>query len=110
MHCDHCHKPLPDDAPIWRVSVAYSVNDYVPSTQSWCEACAGGEWLHWQRWRPPSECHHCGRTVILTGRRPVPLHIVCGDACRNAIYTAQARARRARFGGKGTCQSGGKPG
>ena len=121
MRCDNCHRPVPDDATIWRVSVGYSVNS--SAVQSWCAACwesrfgprkilppeaenwsedrrqsllrAYAEIPHF-RWHPAQACEHCGRPVIFHAVRRIPLHAVCGDACRYAVKLAQARARYAR--------------
>jgi hypothetical protein len=92
MHCDRCHKPVPADATIWRVSIGYSLVFYPPGVQSWCATCASDR--HYHRWHPAQPCDHCGRPVIFDGARRIPLHAVCGEACRYALRLVQARASR----------------
>ena len=113
---------MPDDAPIWRVSVGYSATYPPGAVQSWCAACKSEldrktlppEFENWPEdrrerllrayaeniprwcWHPALSCEHCGRPVIFNGARRIPLHAVCGDACRYAVKLAQARARYAR--------------
>ena len=118
MHCDHCHEPVPDDATIWRVSVGYGCTHPPGAVQSWCAACASRfdprrslppEAENWpedrrqrllrafaelphNRWHPAQPCERCGRPVIFHAVRRIPLHAVCGDACRYALRLTQARA------------------
>jgi hypothetical protein len=116
MHCDRCHKPVSDDAPIWRISIGYS-GPPQSAVQSWCNACANRRielfnrlppdaenWSEDRRqrllkayadhWHPARPCQHCGRPVIFHAVRRIPLHAVCGPVCRLAVYAAQARWRR----------------
>ena len=112
---------MPDDAPIWRVSVGYprpihrapcshgvplaeselDRKTLPPEFENWPEdrrerlLRAYAENIpHW-RWHPALSCEHCGRPVIFNGARRIPLHAVCGDACRYAVMLAQARVRAA---------------
>jgi hypothetical protein len=94
MQCARCRKRVSDGAPIWRVSIGYGLMYYPPAVQSWCAACAAT--LAGRRWHPEQPCEQCGRPVFFTASRRIPLHAVCGDACRSAVKLAQARTRRAR--------------
>jgi hypothetical protein len=87
MRCQNCHRELTADEPVYRVATGHAVG-------SLCACCAtqspdAALFLD-QRWRPPQRCCHCGRPVILNGRRRVPRYIACSDRCRQAARnTAQ---------------------
>ena len=51
-------------------------------------------WLQFRRWRGPMSCQSCDRAVIHDTVRKVPKHVVCGPACRLAVYAALARKKR----------------
>jgi hypothetical protein len=57
---------------------------------------------------PVRSCERCGRPVIFDASRRIPLHAVCGDACRYAVKLAQARARHARRPQPVSCVTCGK--
>jgi hypothetical protein len=87
MRCQNCHRELTGDEPVYRVATGHAVG-------SLCAYCAtqspdAALFLD-QRWRPPQRCCHCGRPVILNGRRRLPRHVACSDRCRQAARnTAQ---------------------
>lgn len=92
MRCQNCRRELTADEPVYRVAIGYNL----VSRQRWdgrsvgslCAYCAtqspDAVSFPDQRWRAPKPCCHCGRPVILNGRRRVPHYIACGDRCRRA--------------------------
>jgi hypothetical protein len=103
VNCEFCRRKLIATEPIWRF---YGFNGRRDSLSSICDDCflernRFGAENYWEkylkseltRWRDPSPCAHCGRPVRIRRRYKLRL-VVCGVACRQAIYNARARARR----------------
>jgi hypothetical protein len=98
MRCQNCHRDLMADEPVYRVATGYKQiwrkrwnGDSVASI---CAQCAtrslDAAFFGDQCWRAPEPCRHCGRPVILNGRRRAPHFVVCGERCRKARHnTAQ---------------------
>jgi hypothetical protein len=96
MRCQNCRRELTAVEPVYRVATGYNLiwrkrwDDH--TVGSLCTDCAtrspdAALFLD-QRWRPPQRCCHCGRPVILNGRRRAPRFIACGDRCRQAARNA----------------------
>ena len=111
MQCNLCRREMSPADPIYRVSVAYSMNMQDISHGGVFEVCAeccatkpfvgvadmlgvDFSWLATRQWRPPKPCEKCGRPVICDMRRKLSKYVVCSDGCRRAVYGAVARARR----------------
>jgi hypothetical protein len=114
MRCQHCHRELSADEPVYRPVTLRSSSLH----WSWggiigalCAECAGlrveypksdGTLLDValfgdQEWRAAEACYGCGRPVVLSGRRPPPRYVVCGQECRRkASDKAAADLRRRR--------------
>jgi hypothetical protein len=110
MQCQLCRREMASADPIYRVSVAYSMNMRDISHGGVFEVCAeccatkpiisvaempgvDFSWLATRQWRPPKPCEKCGRPVIWDMRRKLPKYVVCSDGCRRAVYGAVARAK-----------------
>jgi hypothetical protein len=93
--------------PVYRAWI--STGAYSMGLRSLCTECAAK--LHYQEWRPPLTCDHCGCPVILNGRRPQPTVVACGKACQIGVYNKRARARRKVTNAQVTCAAAscGKP-
>ena len=89
MHCDRCHKPVPEDATIWRVSVGYSVANppLLGAVQSWCATCASDH--HYHSRHPAQPCDHCARPGGLWWR---PADTSARGLRRNLPLCRQARS------------------
>src|SRR5580704_1203634 len=103
MQCKLCRREMGSTDPIYRVSVAYSINTRDISHGGVFEVCAeccatkpGVEfrWLTGHQWRSPEPCKRCGRPVISDMQRKQPKHVVCSDQCRRAVYNAMQVAKR----------------
>lgn len=96
MRCQNCRRELTDDEPVYRVAIGYNLVSRERwngrSVGSLCAYCAtqspDAVSFSDQGWRAPEPCCHCGRPVILNGRRRVPHFIACGDRCRQAVRNA----------------------
>ena len=81
MHCDRCHKPVSDDAPIWRISIGYS-GPPQSAVQSWCNACANRRIELFNRLPPNTKngpkigASDCSRHMPTTGTLRTPASIV----------------------------------
>jgi hypothetical protein len=112
MKCQLCSRELEPAETVWR---------YFESDPKWsrllsiCEQCfwkkernfrdrisQRNNWGDWfgdylkKHWREPLPCDHCARSIRIPRRYKLKL-IVCGEACRRAIYAAQAKLRRAHY-------------
>jgi hypothetical protein len=99
MRCQNCRRELTADEPVYRVAIGYNLiwrerwdGSAVGSLCAYC-ATQSPEVAFFpdQRWRTPEPCCHCGRPVILNGRRRIPHFIACGDRCRQAAAKAAAQ-------------------
>jgi hypothetical protein len=93
MRCQNCCRRLTTDEPVYRVATGYHSKHWDGGTVgSLCTYCAtqspGARFFPDQRWRPPEPCCHCGRPVILNGRRRAPHSVTCGNRCQQAIRNA----------------------
>jgi hypothetical protein len=109
MNCQHCRRELADE-PVYRATKPSTENIWHDGSYgiigSICADCAHSirpntdprypplPVFVYQQWRTPQECEHCGRQVILNGRYPRPLYVVCSEACRRAVYDKAAAQRR----------------
>ena len=100
MTCKMCGRALDNAEPSYRVTLSWLVppgDRLFPHIGYICERCVmleegPGMDRAWQP--PPRECQNCGRRVIYDlGGRQVPLFVVCGPECRQALYLVQARVR-----------------
>src|SRR5215471_20766020 len=105
MQCRTCRRELAAVEPVYRIAVGYGFNMHRKFGGAVCSLCGGCALATQeampdfsdQRWNAPEACGHCSRPVILNGRRRRPRHVVCGDQCRNAIYSKLAVMRRRRL-------------
>jgi hypothetical protein len=97
MQCQACRRDLAEGEPIYRISNGYdgpwhqSLGGAVGSV---CGDCKNQYWSWGQQWESAEPCAHCARRVIRSGRRKRPKYVVCGAACRAAVYGEVARGRR----------------
>jgi len=113
MDCQNCRQSVPDGEPIYRFATGWGLiwrdRWENQTTGSLCAKCASSveeQSRQQQHWRPAEPCCHCGRPVILNGRRKKPIHVVCSVKCRHAAYAAAARNRaraRQRSPGERSC-------
>jgi hypothetical protein len=90
MKCQKCHRGLADDETVYRFQGAAA-----PTTDVWCDACAGLLASPVWRWRDPLPCEGCGRPVSYRDDRRYRFHVSCGQpSCLRAIRAVAARARR----------------
>jgi hypothetical protein len=90
-NCDHCHQPIADEAPVYRLHAVKG--SYGAGVQGWvCESCAAR--VLYRRLHPPVPCSTCGRPVIYDSRRRARFP-VCSDRCRRVgVYEREKRTRK----------------
>lgn len=96
MRCQNCRRELTADEPVYRVATGYKLGwrdrwqgNTVGSLCAYCATRSPDAVIFSdQRWRAPEPCRHCGRPVILNGRRRAPAIVACGDRCRQAVRNA----------------------
>jgi hypothetical protein len=109
MQCELCRKPLAEGETIYRLSLAYCHGFIeIGAVAHACARCISARPFKRRQWCDSNPCDHCARPVIYDRYREVPLRVICGPECRQAVRNAQARARRARRRAEGRCQSCGK--
>jgi hypothetical protein len=103
VNCERCSRELDPTENAWRY---YNYNSQSSRLISICDECfrkmectskTQEEWFDYfleKRWREPLPCGHCGRPVRIP-RRYKLRHVLCGEACRRAVYAIRARLRRA---------------
>jgi hypothetical protein len=102
MQCQECRRELRDDEPIYRLSMGYGSNNYAKYGGCIASMCAG---CREKRCGPApvsiiyalhngKPCANCGRPVFIECRLKLPKYVVCGAACRQAVYQSVARQRR----------------
>ena len=106
MRCQSCERELSADEVVYRAAIGHSGIWYEKfgksSVGSLCRDCVTGprapiiRCAQSQLWRPEMACEHCGRPVILSGRRPQPAHVACDKKCLKAMYNRRRRVPEKR--------------
>jgi hypothetical protein len=94
MNCDHCHLPIPDSKPIYRVVGSWGSYGRGFRGSMCGRCCEETHLLEHRHWHAALPCIHCGRPVFYEARRDRPrYYVVCGKKCQRAAYAARAADR-----------------